>query len=327
MNDATNFQALYSQARYIKLGTGSSRVDRDCINSGTAYIGFGTSNHDLFGLACKGKWDAFWELTYNRDDSGNEQARKQRATSAVNQVKAFFEADERTLWVTFYGGKLYYGSFSRESHPEVDITKRGCTRSMQGGWLDKDANGAVLKIENLSGNLTKVRGFQGTSCSLSEDQLSYLMTRLSGNAPAYITQIDNARELMFDGVLSAIRTLGPKDFELLVEIIFSQNWRRIGQMGGSEKYIDIVYEDRLNPARRFAVQVKSETSAQEIERYCSDEQIKLYEKLYYVFHTPDSQEVLEGYEIPEKLEVVDGLALAGLVVDSGLIHWLKEKTS
>lgn len=327
MNEPTDFRTLYNQARYIKLGSGSSLVDRDCINTSTAYIGFGTSNPDLFDLACKGEWDAFWDLTYNRDDAGSDQARKQRATSAVNQVKAFFEADERTLWVTFYGGKLYHGSFSRDSSPQIDIVKRGCTRSLQGSWLDKDAKGRVLKIENLSGNLTKIRGFQGTSCNLSEDQLSYLMTRLSGRVPAYITQIDSARESMINGVLSAIKTLGSKDFELLVEIIFSQNWRRIGQMGGNEKYTDIVFEDRLNPVRRFAVQVKSETSAKEIEKYCADEQINLYEKLYYVFHTPDSLEILAGYEMPEKLELVDGLTLAGLVVDSGLIHWLKEKTS
>jgi hypothetical protein len=320
-------RTTYEQVRYIKLGTGSSMKDRVCIESGIAYIGFGSSDPSLFDLACKGEWEAFRMLAYERDDNGSEQARKQRSTSAANQVKAFFEAGTTTLWITFYAGKLYYGFFAEDSRPEVNADMGGCTRSIKGGWLDVDANGGLLKIENLSGNLTKVRGFQGTSCSLSDDQVAYLSTRLSGQVPAYITQIDKARELMVQGVLSAIRTLVPKDFELLVEIIFSRSWRRIGQMGGVEKFIDIVYEDPLNPMRRIAVQVKSETNAKEVERYCSDEQIDLYEKLYFVFHTPDSQTILEGYELPDKLEVVDGLTLAGLVVDSGLVHWLKEKTS
>ena len=320
-------QISYSQVRYIKLGSGSSMKDRACIEDGVAYIGVGSSDAELFDLACNGEWESFRSRAYERDDNGSEQARKQRATSAANQVKAFFEADSTTLWITFYAGKLYYGSFAENSRPEVNVRMGGCTRSLRGGWQDKDANGGLLKIENLSGNLTKVRGFQGTSCSLSDEQVAYLLTRLSGRVPTYITQIDEARELMNEGVLSAIRTLGPKDFELLVEIIFSRSWRRIGQMGGVEKFIDIVYEDPLNPMRRIAVQVKSETSAKEVERYCSDEQIELYEKLYFVFHTPDSQAVLEGYELPDKLEVVDGVTLAGLVVDSGLVHWLKEKTS
>lgn len=323
----STFLNSHDQFRYIKLGSGSSSNDRECINRGVAYIGFGTDDSALFDFACKGEWDNFRSLTYERDDSGSKQARKQRATSAANQVKAFFEADERTLWVTFYGGKLYYGSIPKNSYPVVDTGLRGCTRALKDAWRDTDANGSLLKIENLSGNLTKVRGFQGTSCNLREDQVAYLQTRLSGRVPDYITQIDTARELMVKGVLSAIRTLSPKDFELLVEIIFSRSWRRIGQMGGAEKYIDIVYEDPLNLMRRIAVQVKSETNVKEIDQYCTDDQIELYDKLYFVFHTPDSQEILEEYELPEKLEVIDGLTLAGLVVDSGLVHWLKEKTS
>lgn len=320
-------QSCFEKVRYIKLGSGASMKDRSCIQSGLAYIGFGTSDSELFHLASKGEWEAFRSLAYQRDENGSEQARKQRASSAANQVQAFFEADTRTLWITFFAGKLYYGSFAEYSHPVINAGMGGCTRSLDGGWRDKDANGGLLKIENLSGNLTKIRGFQGTSCNLSADQVAYLSTRLSGQVPAYIAQIDKARELMVKGVLTAIRTLGPKDFELLVEVIFSRSWRRIGQMGGVETFIDIVYEDCLNPMRRIAVQVKSETNAKEIDRYCSDEQIQLYEKLYFVFHTPDSQEILEGYELPEKLEIVDGLTLAGLVVDSGLVHWLKEKTS
>lgn len=322
-----DLSASYDQVRYIKLGSGSSSKDRECIQKGIVYIGFGSSDDDLFNLAKKGDWQAYHLLTYQRDDSDSETARKQRATSATNQVKAFFEADQRTLWVTFYAGKLFYGAFSSDSSPVVDAAMRGCTRSLESGWRDTDAKGALLKIENLSGNLTKIRGFQGTSCNLNKDQVQYLLTRLSGQVPSYIAQIDKARELMVEGVLMAIRTLGPKDFELLVEIIFSRSWRRIGQMGGVEKFIDIVYEDPLNPTRRIAVQVKSETTAREIDVYCTDEQIENYEKLYFVFHTPDSDKILESYEFPDKLEVVDGLTLAGLVVDSGLIHWLKEKTS
>jgi len=132
---------------------------------------------------------------------------------------------------------------------------------------------------------------------------------------------------MTRGVLDAIRTLQPQDFELLVEIIFSRTWRRIGQAGGVEKFTDIVYENPLKPDTRIAVQVKSKTSAGEIKAYCQDEQIDRYEKLFFVFHSPSREALLSDIEPPEKLEVIDGETLASLVIDSGLVHWLKEKTS
>lgn len=327
MSDQINGLSEHEIVRYIKLGSGQSRIDKYCIENGFAYIGFGSSDADLFALASAGHWDEFRTLKFEKDISGTEQARRQRATSATTQVKAFFEADERTLWITFYAGKLFYGTFQGGALPSINTEIGGCIRHLKNLWCDKDAKGVTLKVENLSGNLTKVRGFQGTSCTLSEDQKRYLLARLSGKVPEHIAIIDKAREQMLTGVLAAIKTLQPKDFELLVEIIFSRSWRRIGQAGGVEKYTDIIYENPLKPDSRIAVQVKSKTSLQEIKMYCDDEQIERYEKLFYVFHTPELGLITDSLDAPDKLEIVDGLTLSNLVIDSGLVHWLKEKSS
>lgn len=325
-NQSCNDSAI-TQIRYIKLGAGASNKDEACIKDGTAYIGFGTSDPKLYSLASNGQWEEFRLLTFQRDQSGTEQARKQRATSATNQVRAFFESDENTLWITFYAGLLHYGRFSALDAPVISTELGGCIRSLQSGWSSKDANDRDLKVENLSGNLTKVRGFMGTSFALSDEQQEYLITRLSGKVPFYIEEIDRARESMVQAVKCAIRTLQPKDFELLVEIIFSRTWRRIGQAGGAEKFIDITFEDPLAPDTRIAIQVKSETTLMEIQRYCLDSQRERYQKFIFAFHTPDQSSLLENGELPEGIEVVDGDRLANLVVDSGLIHWLKEKAS
>ena len=325
--DSLSATLMFDQARYIKLGSGASKKDKSLIDRGLAYIGFGTDNDQLFKAASIGDWKTFWALSYERDTSGSTQARKQRATSATNQVKAFFEADERILWITFYKARLYHGALLGHQKPAIDIDLRGCVRPLKSGWSSTDSSDVPLRVENLSGNLTKVRGFKGTSCALGTDQLEYLLRRLSGRVPDFIDQINHAREMMENAVLSAIRSLQPKDLELLVENIFSGSWRRIGQMGGSEKYIDIVYEDPLNPDRRIAVQVKSETSPEEISRYCQDEQFNAYERFFFVFHTPAQDDILKDFEAPDGLELVDGKKLASLVVDSGLIHWLREKTS
>jgi hypothetical protein len=154
------------QIRYIKLGSRGSKVDQECIARNIVYIGFGTAENELYRLASMGQWDAFKALYLERDLNGTEQARKQRATSATNQVKAFFEAGSETLWITFYGGLLRYGAFSNQSLPKEESELGGRIRTLESGWYCKDANDKELKVENLSGNLTKVQGFQGTSFSL-----------------------------------------------------------------------------------------------------------------------------------------------------------------
>jgi hypothetical protein len=321
-------ETRYENIRYIKLGRGSSNTDKICIERGIAYIGFGTGDPEVFRLASNGLWEDFKSLEFERNAAGSDQARKQRATSATNQVKAFFECNEKTLWITFFAGNLYYGNFSSARAPEVCHGQmHGCIRQLQSKWRCLDANGKALQVENLSGNLTKVRGFQGTSCELDEMQTDYLLRRLSGKVPAYITQIDEARESMALAVKCAIKTLQPKDFEPLVEIIFSRAWRRIGQAGNAEKFIDITFEDPLDPEKRIAVQVKSQTSIEEIRKCCLDDQRDRYEKFIFAFHTPDREDLLGEGGFPEGVEIVDCNRLASLVIDSGLIHWLKEKTT
>ena len=321
--------ANFEDIRYIKLGSGSSGIDKVCIKERKqeAYIGYSTDDSILYDLAVGRKWDNFRAEYLSRDRSGSERSRKQRSTAATNQVKAFFEADEATLWITFYGGLLYYGTFARGETPRIEPELGGCTRTLNYDWKCTDDKGKILKVENLSGELTKIRGFQATICTLSDKQGAYLKTRLAGDAPEYIRQIDEARDLMVIAVKKAIRSLQPKDFELLVEIIFSRTWRRIGRAGGSEKFIDIVFEDTLNPYQRYAVQVKSELKPKDLDEYCQDEQISLYKKLFFVFHSPDLADIADKVETPENVELVDLQSLANLVVDSGLIHWLKEKTS
>lgn len=315
--------------RYIKLGSGSSGIDKICIKDREkeAYIGYSTDDPLLYDLAVSEKWSEFRAEYYSRDKSVSERSRKQRSTAATNQVKAFFEADETTLWITFYGGLLYYGTFESRESPRIEPKLGGCLRSLSRGWKCTDDKGKILKVENLSGELTKIRGFQATICMLNEKQSSYLTTRLAGEVPEYIRQIDEARDLMVDAVKQAIRSLQPKDFELLVEIIFSRTWRRIGRAGGSEKFIDIVFEDTLNPDQRYAVQVKSELKLKDLDEYCQDEQINLYKKLFFVFHSPDLADIIDKVETPDGVELIDLQSLANLVVDSGLVHWLKVKTS
>jgi hypothetical protein len=256
-----------------------------------------------------------------RSELGN-----QDATKATNQVREVFEADESTLWITFYGGYLYHGSIQSGAIPAQSTELRGCLIPLKCGWQNTDARGNLLKIENLAGSLTKVQGFQATSCELKRPEIEYLERRLSGKLPAFIDAIDTARSMMENAVGDAIRSLQPKDFELFVEILFSRTWRRIGKAGGSLRFVDITFEDPMKPDRRIAVQVKSATSRQEIQDYLDSADVERYTQFFIVYHSP-REGISPGDFFCDNLVLFDCDQLSSLAVDAGLIHWLKEKTS
>lgn len=323
-----DLQAI-SEIRYIKLGSGATETDRECISKGMLYIGFGSNDAEFHELAKAGEWEGYRNLYLQRtqgSDSTSGRAHKSNATKAKNQVQAFFEAEADTLWIAFYGGYLYYGVIDPDATPIIDDTLEGCTRVIHGGWKNSDAKGKRLEVEKLAGHLTQIQMYRGTSFVLDRDNRDYLKCRLSGNVPQFIADLDAAKNDMHVAITKAIKKLQPKDFEILVEIIFSQSWRRIGKSGGCEKFVDITFEDPLKNTDTIAVQVKSKTNSNEIDDYLSQsDHIKRYKHFYFVYHTGSINE--EKYEHRKNVSFLDCNKLSNLVIDSGLINWLREKTS
>ena len=131
---------------------------------------------------------------------------------------------------------------------------------------------------------------------------------------------------MVNAVSNALTELQPKDFEVLVEILFSRVWRRVGKAGGGLRFVDNTFEDPMNPDRIIGVQVKSETSKRQLFDYLDQKDIDRYDHFYFVYHTLRGE--LDAGEIDENVVALIGrMQLANLVVDSGLTHWLKEKVS
>lgn len=322
-----------NRVRFIKLGRGDEGIERRCVELGKASIGFWSSIEEFYQLALSEQWDEYRNLALERIQSnvGYEHmgfpAKQRHATSARNQVKDFFESDESTLWITFHGPHLYYGVLSKDSRPEIDNSLGGCTRELAHGWSNLDANGNPLFIDKLSGNLTKVRMFKGTCCSINDHKnVEYLKHRLGGEVPESVQQIDNCRKQLVTAVSGAIQGLQPKDFEVLAEILFSRSWKRIGKAGGSRRFVDITFEHPMDPDRTIAVQVKSRTSVHTILDYLGNPEIDRYDHFYFVYHTLDG--CIQPDEIDQSgVTLIDCEKLANLVVDSGLTHWLKEKLS
>ena len=122
--------------------------------------------------------------------------------------------------------------------------------------------------------------------------------------------------------LGMIRLLDPKDFEILVDLVFSTSgWRRQGVVGKTQKTLDL---DLMLPStgERAFVQVKSRTSPGELADYISRlDAADEYTRMFYVYHTGDvatndPHVVLIG---PERI--------AEMVVEAGLSGWVLRKVS
>ncbi|MDP3829653.1 MAG: hypothetical protein Q8Q47_00195, partial [Ignavibacteriaceae bacterium] len=296
-----------SKALFIKLGEGG-KWEQDCIeNKNTIRLGFNNPFHDK---CINGNWDILEEYW------SKQKKTKGKATETVNQIKKFYTSPKDILWITFFNRKLYWCF----AHSKVHILADGSrVRKVDGVWNSEDVNGNQLFVDNLSGKLTKVQGFQGTICSVKE--FDYLMNKINC---IKLPMIQNAEKALLNLKLSLkplIQSLSWKDFELLVDLIFtSSGWQRISLLGKTEKYIDIELFSPVNNKRAF-VQIKSQSSFNDFESYKNNfKNMKQYDEMYYVVHTPDKK--LDSIKKEKNIEVVALDRITELVINSGLINWL-----
>jgi hypothetical protein len=134
-----------------------------------------------FGAAVSGDWETVRKVWLDRrKDEGT-------ATRDVIQIRHFFEAGEDTLWITFYGGLLWWCFVKPGVIRHQD--GRGTYRETVNGWRNTDVNGGKLLSEKLSGNLLKVQAFQGTICEIKA--FEYLKRKLNGQL---LPEVDDASQ-------------------------------------------------------------------------------------------------------------------------------------
>ena len=168
---STNAPAIRpARVRYIKLGE-RGKWEKECLEKGIIRFGFSSSNAERFPLCLQRKWD---ELTQSFVTQGKSRG---TATRFTNETRLFFEDDGSTLWITFIGEKLCWG-FLTASPPERHADGDGVCRRIDGGWRWKDLNGEPLAKDRLSGALTKLAAYRGTSCDV--DVEDYVVHRING---------------------------------------------------------------------------------------------------------------------------------------------------
>ncbi len=224
------------RVRYIKLGR-QGIWEQECVKNGIVRLGFKTANPARLAKCRGGNWA---ELTKSFLEEGKD---KGTATRFTNEVKLFFEDPGTTLWIAFVGERLYWGFFSDEAKPHAD--GNGTWRRIEGGWRCQDLNNDELTKDKLSGALTKLAAFRGTTCDVIGS--NSVVQRINGLKNPVVERAIAAMSEMHSAIRGMIQLLGPMDFEILVGLIFATSgWRRQGIVGGTEKTKDL---DRCCPVR------------------------------------------------------------------------------
>ena len=276
-------------------------------------IGFGTVRPDRFQLCQAGRWK---ELTASFMADGKD---KGTATRFTNEVRQFFQDDGLTLWITFVGEQLHWG-FTDQTPPQVSAELKGTCRTIKDGWRGTDVVGEPLTKERLSGALTKLAAFRGTSCTV--DQADYITRRINGQKSPKVERALAASAEMKAAVLELMTLLGPRDFEMLVDLVFTTTgWRRVGTVGKTQKTLDL---DLVSPStrERAFVQVKSHTTSAQLAEYVGKfKELGPYDRMFYVFHSGEARTDAED------VTVIGPEELAELVMDAGLASWLIRKVT
>ena len=301
-----------SNAFYIKLGAGGAKEEDCLLKSQTIRLGFDEVNHS----AClNGDWERV------RTDLRDMGKTKGKATEIANEIRHFYEADENVLWVTFFGNRLWW-AFAQPG--VVQLPDRSKIRKVVGKWQDTDKIGQGLSLDKINGAFLQVRRFQGTICKVK--MVEYITNKINGGKLSVVSEAEAAKMALEKSLIPLIKALSPMDFELLVDLIFSNaGWRRIGKVGGSQKTIDI---DLMSPVtnERAMVQIKSKSDLTEYKHYYAEfGKAKDFKMLFFVVHTPSKD--LDGASDMDRSRILRAPDLSRMVIDAGLTQWVLEKNT
>jgi hypothetical protein len=298
-----------TKAFFIKLGGGGKYEEESVEKRNIIKISYHEISHEL---CASGKWDEVRkEILKKMDVSPGV------ATDHLTQLQCFYKSDEDTLWVTFYNNKLWWCFAEGKVFAEKEGTRY---RKVKGKWSCKNIRGESLFLEDLSGRLLKVQGFRGTICRLAEFQ--YLMDKINAAEPADVKEAEEAFNMLKEKLAVIIKQLQPKEFELLIDLIFrNAGWHRLGVVGKTTKTIDLALVHPIT-GERAVIQIKCQSGLREYKAY--ERQflgMTEYDKFFYIAHTPEPD--LEKYkDRSEEVNLYFVDKVAELAINSGLYSWI-----
>ncbi len=310
----SDLEIAFDSACYIKLGRGGSR-EQDCLEQGLVYFGTGSGDPRRYAMARAADWEAVRRSFL--EDGHSETV----AAQFSNNTRQFFEDDGTTLWFTFSNRQLWWG-FLEPSPPTVYPEWQGTVRNVAGAWRNTSITGRLLRMLELAGSLTKAVAYRGTLFRLDRDRANYLRRRINGLLSPEVEAGESAVAQVEAATRRLLNLLEPRDFELLVDLVFTHSgWRRLGELGRTTKDLDLEVE-LPSTSERAWIQVKSKASDAVLAESVAKVDLLPYPRLFFVYHTGQVHKPSDG-----RVSVIGPNELATLVVDAGLVRWLIDKVS
>ena len=293
---------------YIKLGK-KGQFEEDCINNGYLELNYHEVPHDLCLI---GDFSAAVKYLGVDKTQGS-------LSNHARQVKTFYTASENDLWITFFKNEMWW-CFSR---PEIDRTENN-TKRRRASWSNEDIQGNRLDFSHLSGNLLKTQEYRGTISEI-KDTKDYLIRKINAEDTKQVSDAKQTFKSLKGSIKNLLQLLHPKDFEILIDLIFQRGgWRRTSTIGGTQKSIDLALELPITH-EKAVVQIKSSAGRDEWDQFITNtESWSEYSKFFFVVHTPKN---LENITKKDKYIYLDGDCIADSVMDLGLTNWIINKAT
>lgn len=296
----------FEKAYYIKLGQGG-KWEEDSIEKSILRIGW--KEVEISDINNKNWKNIEKAIRDGIEDQG-------AATRDFNALKKLILSDSNVIWITFHNSMLWWG---RPKGTGVKMDGVSKYLEIEGKWRNADIEGKKMYVNKIPGPITKVQGFRGTVCTISEiNTLKRVI--LAKTSPELLAVIESKKKLI-NNLEIIIKSLHWKEFELLVDLLFRQSgWKRVSMLGKNMEFADIELEDVIN-GYRYQVQVKSKATVQDFQKYSNNFDGTSFNRLFFVVHSPDSK--LEKFqEIREDVKLILPELLAAMVIDAGLIDWV-----
>lgn len=308
------------RAIYIKLGR-NGIWEKDSIENSKIRFGWRNIPNDLI---ISDEWDKIKEII----DLEYISKSKSTSTNDFNALKKIIKSDDESIFITFYSGKMYWCKPKVNSLNTDSVSKYLETKEK---WSCFDINGdRFFEINKISGRISKYQLFKGTACTVGnkKHEYDYLCDIIEGKTSEEYQTLSDAKQKLHIALIPAIKNLVPKDFEILIDLIFRYSgYIRTSVLGEVMKFVDILLEEPFTHSL-IGVQVKSESSFVTYANY-KEEFLESYSgeimTLFFAVHSPDKK-LLEFKEENEKIKLMKVDEISGHAIDAGLINWILEKS-
>ncbi|WP_375764357.1 restriction endonuclease [Bradyrhizobium sp. Pha-3] len=301
--------------RYIKLGE-RGKWAREATREGILPFGYRAVAHS----ACvQGDWDRV------RQELAAMGRTKAGVGQGLRELQAFYSMGEDTLWVTIADGHLWWTFADARviaGDPDDEAAPARFRRT-RGGWRCTSLSGKALTSRSLSSALTSTANYQMTICAVR--QADYLLRRIRGEAEPLRVKADQLLSEMTAAVAAMVRRLDWRDFETLIDLIFSRGgWQRTSSLGGNQADVDLILRQPITGETAW-VQTKSRTSQAEFDDYLGRfEREASCDFFFFIYHS--APRPIDG---PARMKVrlwpADQIASAA--IDAGLARWLSDRST